>query len=268
VKNAQPFVVVALLSVSLSACEAPAPEPEPTRDPAAGLVQSSTNTAAGGRTLSASTPPQRPKRKVSAKPVAQVPVSEGDPEKGEFTLDEATKGLEGEGELHASIETDRGTIDCRLYADKAPITVANFVGLARGLRPFLEDGKWVQKPAYDDTKFHRVIKHFMIQGGTQHGAEEAGYVIPDEIWEDATHDRAGLLCMANRGANTNSKQFFIIDEPDPVKGPPLHLDGGYTIFGECSPSSTIHDIASVPTRGDKPTTPPVIRKVSIARRKG
>src|SRR6185369_7333548 len=93
------------------------------------------------------------------------------------------------------------------------------------------------------------------------GTGEAGYVIPDEIWEDANHDRPGLLCMANRGANTNSAQWFITDAAA------AHLDMGYTIFGECSPVDVVHKIASVETSpGDRPKTPVNITSVTIRRK--
>ena len=193
-----------------------------------------------------------------------VPVSPDDPLKGSFTLADATKNLTGQGALTAKIETTLGTVDCRLMDDKAPITVANFIGLATGERTWKDPktGKWGNAKAYDGTTFHRVIKGFMIQGGDPlgTGAGEPGYVIKDEIWDGAKHDRVGLLCMANRGPNTNGAQFFITEEPK------ASLDGNYTIFGECSPAKVIHDIAAVPTGpGDKPTTPVVIKSVKIAR---
>jgi peptidyl-prolyl cis-trans isomerase A (cyclophilin A) len=196
------------------------------------------------------------------KPAANVAVSADDPLKGVFTLDDAVKGLTGKGALVADIKTDLGTITCELFDDKAPITVANFVGLARGLRPFKgADGQWVKKPGYDGTTFHRVIKGFMIQGGDPKGTGggEPGYVIPDEIWEGAVHDRRGQLCMANRGKNTNGMQFFITD------GAPRHLDGGYTIFGQCGPDAMIEKLASVEVRGDRSVTPTKIEKVTIRR---
>jgi peptidyl-prolyl cis-trans isomerase A (cyclophilin A) len=181
---------------------------------------------------------------------------------GVFTLADATKGLSGKGALVAEIKTDLGTLTCNLFDDKAPITVANFVGLSRGLRPFKNPGgEWVKKPAYDGTTFHRVIKGFMIQGGDPAGtgAGEPGYVIPDEIWEGATHDHRGELCMANRGKNTNGMQFFITD------GGPRHLDGGYTIFGQCGPDDLIDKLASVEVRGDRSVKPTKIEKVTIRR---
>ena len=176
--------------------------------------------------------------------------SAGDPVRGVFTLQDATRGLEGKGPLVADIQTALGTLHCDLFDDKAPVTVANFVGLARGLRPWQDaTGKWIRKPAYDGTSFHRVIKGFMIQGGDPLGTGEGepGYVIPDEIWPGATHDRRGQLAMANRGPNTNGMQFFITD------GPAKHLDGGFTIFGQCAPDEIIEKLADKPSKIDKVT---------------
>ena len=194
--------------------------------------------------------------------VAEVPVSPGDPFAGKFTLADAVKGLPGKGPLYAEIKTDKGVLSCDLYDDRAPITVANFVGLARGVRPWKSpEGAWVKKAAYDGTTFHRVIPGFMIQGGDAlgNGTGEPGYVIPDEIWAGSKHDRAGQLCMANRGKNTNGAQFFITD------GAPHHLDGGYTIFGSCTPTSLVSEIAKVPARGDRATAPVKIEKIVIKR---
>jgi peptidyl-prolyl cis-trans isomerase A (cyclophilin A) len=275
---------LALLTCALAAplgCDSPpepVPEPRPvgtTKPQAAapsGMLQSK---PPGGQAQERPkiTPPKPGKKKVSAKPTAEVKVSEDDPIKGKWSLEDATKGLPKGDALVATIETDMGSLECTLFPDKAPITVANFIGLARGTRPWKNpDGKWVKEPAYDGTPFHRIIKGFMIQGGDakKNGSGEAGYVIPDEVWEDANHDRPGLLCMANRGPNTNSAQFFITDEAA------FHLDydannprsSGYTIFGECSPVDLVHKIASVEmARGDQPKTPPVIKKVSITRKK-
>jgi len=96
---------------------------------------------------------------------------EDDPAKGNFTIDQATKGLTGSGALMAKIETNIGTINCELFEKQAPKTVANFVGLARGVRPFKDpkSGKWEKKPFYDGLIFHRVIPGFMIQGGDPEG---------------------------------------------------------------------------------------------------
>ncbi|HEY2405096.1 MAG TPA: peptidylprolyl isomerase [Polyangiaceae bacterium] len=200
----------------------------------------------------------------AAAPVASVPVSPDDPLHGQFSLADATAGLTGKGDLIADIDTELGKLSCALYDDKAPITVANFVGLARGLRPFKgPDGKWGKKPAYDGTTFHRVIKGFMIQGGDPAGtgAGEPGYVIPDEVWPGAKHDQIGQLCMANRGPNTNGQQFFIMD------GVAAHLDRGYTIFGKCGPEAVIEKLASVPVQGDHSVTPTKIKKISVRRGK-
>ena len=261
-----------LAALASAACESSTPEPTPqpatsdlkpvaTQKPSAAV---SASAAGGASERPRPTPPKPQKKKVSAKPVAEVKASEDDPVKGKWSLEDATKGLAKGKYIVATIETDLGSLDCHRFDDKAPITVANFVGLARGSRPWkTPEAKWEKKPAYDGTIFHRIIKGFMIQGGDakKNGTGEAGFVIPDEVWEDANHDRPGLLCMANRGPNTNSAQFFITDDAA------FHLDGGYTIFGECGPVELVHKIASVDMeRGDKPKTPPVIKHVTIARK--
>jgi len=200
--------------------------------------------------------------KLPAKPVAQVVPSPDDPVKGKFDLADAGKGLTGSGYFVATIDTTAGKLSCELWHDKAPISVANFVGLARGLRPWkTQAGKWVKKPLYDGTPFHRVIKGFMIQGGDPNGDGSGGpgYVIPDEVWEDGRHDKRGLLCMANRGPNTNGSQFFIMD------GVAAHLDGGYTILGKCGPDELVEKIASTPTNGERATDPVKIKTVKIRR---
>ncbi len=180
-----------------------------------------------------------------------------------FTLASATQGVEGSGPLTATIETTKGTLTCTLFEDKAPVTVANFVGLARGTRKWKQGrgGPWVTRPFYDGLKFHRVIPGFVIQGGDQNGdgSGDAGYEFIDEVWPGAKHDRAGLMCMANHGPNTNSSQFFITDGVTP------HLDGGYSIFGECKQIDVVHAIATVPSQRERPTDHVTMTKVTIAR---
>ena len=246
---------LAALAALAGACRSTVPEPE------AHEVKVAPVESMGATAAPAPTPEPTPVAAPTPPPPA-VPPSDGDPAQGKFSLTDATAGLAGTGKLSAEMDTDLGKLQCELYDDKAPITVANFVGLARGLRPFkAPDGKWTKKPAYDGTTFHRVIKGFMIQGGDPSGtgAGEPGYVIPDEIWPGATHDQRGLLCMANRGPNTNGQQFFIMDAAA------LHLDHGYTIFGKCGPDAVIEKLASVPVQGDHSVTPTKIKKITIKR---
>lgn len=118
-------------------------------------------------------------------------------------------------ELIAHIATGRGTIKVRLHADKAPVTVANFVNLA-------------QRGYYDNLKFHRVIPDFMVQGGCPHGSGTGGpgYKFEDECRPDLKHNKPGILSMANAGPGTNGSQFFITHVPT------NWLDGKHTVFGE------------------------------------
>ncbi|HVZ87947.1 MAG TPA: peptidylprolyl isomerase [Polyangia bacterium] len=196
---------------------------------------------------------------------AAAHADDDDPAKGTFTLEEATKGLSGSGPLTAKIETTQGTFTCELYDKQAPNTVANFVGLARGLRPFKDkSGQWTKKPFYDGLIFHRVIPGFMIQGGDPLGVGigNPGYKFGDEFSPDLKFDKPGLLAMANAGPGTNGSQFFI------TEGTPEHLTGHHTIFGHCDPLSLVTKIANV-ERGprDKPTTDVVMKHVIISRGK-
>ena len=202
------------------------------------------------------------KRPVHARPVASVAPSPDDPLQGRWTLQEATAGLGTDGQLRAAIRTSMGELGCTLWPDKAPIAVANFVGLARGLRVWKTlDGRWEKRPAYDGSSFFRVLNGFVIQGGSPNDERDgsAGYVIPDEIWEGANHDRPGLLCMATLGHDRGSMQFFITDAPA------LSLDGSFTIFGECGPLELVHRIASVEVDRGRPRTRVRIETVQIDR---
>jgi peptidyl-prolyl cis-trans isomerase A (cyclophilin A) len=262
-----------VIGLALAGCQKPTPEPEPTRaapeaktetpPPTPAPAATPAETAAAASSASAAPAAAEAAPKAPAMQVATVPVSPDDPLAGKFTLEDATKGLTGTGALYAEIQTELGKLECELYEDKAPITVANFVGLARGQRPFRQpDGKWAKKNGYDGTTFHRVIRGFMIQGGDPQGTGggEPGYVIPDEIWAGAHHNERGQLCMANRGKNTNGMQFFIMD------GQADHLDGGYTIFGKCAPEDVIIKLASVEVQGDHSVKPTKINKVVIKRK--
>ncbi len=117
--------------------------------------------------------------------------------------------------ITATLHTNRGPIRLRLHADKAPLTVANFVNLAR--RGF-----------YDGLDFHRVINDFMIQGGCPEGSGRGGpgYRFEDEFDAGLRHDKPGILSMANAGPGTNGSQFFITHGATPW------LDGKHSVFGE------------------------------------
>jgi peptidyl-prolyl cis-trans isomerase A (cyclophilin A) len=261
------FALLAPIALVLAAaCNTTPSEPAPTAQaappattpPAAKEAGAATTTSADNTSSATSSPAPL----VPTGDAGVVQHGGSDPLGGKFDLAEATKGLKGTGALTATIDTSSGPFTCKLYDDKAPNTVANFIGLARGLRPWKDHADWVKRPAYDGTTFHRIIPGFMIQGGDPlgNGMGEPGYVIKDEIWPGAKHDRAGLLCMANRGHDTNGQQFFITDAAA------AHLDGNYTIFGECTPEATVHAIAAVPRNGEKPVTPVTIKDITIARK--
>ena len=123
--------------------------------------------------------------------------------------------LEPGKDYYANLVTEKGNVRIRLFAEKAPETVNNFVFLAR-------DGY------FDGTTFHRVIEGFMAQGGdpTGTGTGGPGYSIRDEFHPDLRHDKPGVLSMANRGPNTGGSQFFITHVATPW------LDERHAVFGE------------------------------------
>ncbi len=123
--------------------------------------------------------------------------------------------LDPNSDYYAILHTDKGSIRIKLFAQEAPVTVNNFVFLAR-------------QGYFDGTTFHRVIKNFMIQGGdpTGTGTGGPGYHIKDEFHPDLRHDRPGILSMANAGPNTGGSQFFITHTATPW------LDRKHAVFGE------------------------------------
>ncbi len=137
---------------------------------------------------------------------------------------------EKKGPTYATLKTSMGDIVVRLFDDKAPKTVANFVGLATGTKEWIDPktGAKVKRPLYSGTIFHRVIPDFMIQGGDPlgNGTGGPGYRFEDEFNPELRHSKAGILSMANSGPNSNGSQFFIT-----VKATPW-LDGRHAVFGE------------------------------------
>ncbi len=140
----------------------------------------------------------------------------------------------------AIFHTEKGDITITLFADRAPVTVNNFVFLAK-------DG------FYDGTTFHRVLADFMVQGGDPEGSGRGG---PGYRWNDEKsalaipHDSAGILSMANAGVNTNGSQFFITHRPTP------HLNGQHAVFGKVADQKSLDVLFKIrerdPMRDPKP----------------
>ncbi len=147
----------------------------------------------------------------------------------------------------ATIATDGGDIVIELFADKAPVTVNNFVFLSR-------DG------FYDGVTFHRVIKGFMAQGGdpTGSGRGGPGYRFADEFHPALRHDQPGVLSMANAGPDTNGSQFFITYRDTP------HLDGKHAVFGQVVEGMDV--LEAIPERDPMRATEPgvVMTRVSVS----
>ncbi|PRQ03375.1 Peptidyl-prolyl cis-trans isomerase B [Enhygromyxa salina] len=220
--------------------------------------------------------------------------SQGDPLDGPFTLEMAFEGApeladKSKGKLTAVFHTSMGAFECELYEDQAPLTVANFIGLARGLRPFKDpkdrkSDEWIKRPYYDGTVFHRVIADFMVQGGdpTAMGIGTPGYFIPDEFDPQLRHKGPGFLSMANRNpydpatnkpryddktgltiGNTGSAQFFVTVRET------MALNDRHTIFGYCDPTIPI-EMSKVRTQSrpvpNKPFEDIVLEKLEFVRK--
>jgi peptidyl-prolyl cis-trans isomerase A (cyclophilin A) len=240
-----------LLSVplALAACEhrkkAAEPPPEPTK-------------AAEPAKTAEPAPPAQPTPPPAAEEV-RAPVVED--------LAAYTKDLTGDGKaLLAEIKTSMGVFHCELYADKAPLAVANFVGLATGQKPWRGTSGNVEKgkPFYNGLTFHRVIPGFMIQGGDPagNGTGGPGYQFKNETSKELGHV-AGAMSMANAGPDTNGSQFFITEAAR------NELDGGYSVFGRCKETDLVKKITGVARDGrDMPSTPVTIDGIAFSRGAG
>ncbi|XP_044490369.1 peptidyl-prolyl cis-trans isomerase CYP18-2-like [Mangifera indica] len=150
-----------------------------------------------------------------------------------------------------TLETSTGSFTVELYYKHAPRTCRNFIELSR-------------RGYYDNTKFHRIIKDFIVQGGDPTGTGRGGESIyggkfEDEIKPELKHTGAGILSMANAGPNTNGSQFFI------TLAPAAHLDGKHTIFGRvCGGMEVIKRLGSVQTdKDDRPIHDVKILRTSV-----
>jgi len=166
----------------------------------------------------------------------------------------------------AVIDTTAGKMTCTLFPDKAPIGVANFIGLATGTKDWKNPVGATKHgvPLYDGTIFHRVIPNFMIQGGDPANTGSGPDPVPafkNEVSSDLLFDRPGRLAYANAGPNTNSSQFFITEVATP------HLNGGYTLFGQCDDASVVlvKQIARLARdpQNDRPFRPVKINHITI-----
>ncbi|MCP3139116.1 peptidylprolyl isomerase [Pyxidicoccus xibeiensis] len=239
------ILTTVLLCLSLAACTKDSEKKEP----------------ASGATPSPTTPvkPAEPATPPPAPPAAKPPPTEA------AASGEWMKKVEAGQDVYATLDTNQGAIVVRLFSKDAPKTVANFVGLATGEKPWtnpdtnkLERGRSL----YEGVIFHRVIPGFMIQGGdpTGTGRGDPGYRFEDEFQSGRTFNKTGLLAMANAGPGTNGSQFFI------TTSTPDFLNNRHTIFGEVVQGyDVVEKISNVQRdRNDRPLQPVVIQKVVMS----
>ncbi|MFZ4579401.1 MAG: peptidylprolyl isomerase [Myxococcota bacterium] len=193
-------------------------------------------------------------------PYAEADAGDKVPENTPISLQQALDGLPGQGaRVEATLLTSGGELKCVLHPEAAPRTVANFVGLARGLRAFKDGAKstdpkagvWRKRPFFEGLTFHRIVPGFVIQGGDPEGSGEGGpgYALVDEFSPQLRFDQSGALGMANGGPNTNGSQFFITEAPT------TWLNDRYSIFGRCEPLALVRELSSAPTLATEPSRP-------------
>jgi peptidyl-prolyl cis-trans isomerase A (cyclophilin A) len=183
-----------------------------------------------------------------------------------LTLWSQAKAATASGHPTAVIDTTAGKLTCTLFPDKAPIGVANFIGLADGTKDWTSPITHQKKhgvPLYDGTIFHRVIPNFMIQGGDPMGTGtgDPGYAFKNETSSDLKFDRPGRMAYANAGPGTNGSQFFITETAY------SSLNGGYTLFGQCDDASValVKQIARMGRdSNDRPYKPVKINHITIS----
>ena len=184
----------------------------------------------------------------------------GDLHGGRFPLADALAGLPEGRHLDAVIDTDAGVILCALDLD-VPLAIANFTGLARGLRPFQSQpgGPWQTAAFYDGLAFHRAVPDQFVQAGRRGEQEDPGFYLQDEMSAGHVFDRGGLLALANTGEpHSSAAQFFITTRPL------RHLDGKHTIFGTCDNEDVVRELERLILAD--PDAPPRLRTVTIRRR--
>ena len=154
-------------------------------------------------------------------------------------------GIDPKKSYSAILHTDQGDIELELFADKTPMTVNNFVFLAR-------------EGFYDDTIFHRVIANFMAQAGdpTGSGRGGPGYRFADEFHPSLKHNKPGILSMANAGPGTNGSQFFITHVPTDW------LDGKHSVFGQVTGGMDV--LMSIPPRDPARVDAPAVHIQSVS----
>ncbi len=161
-----------------------------------------------------------------------------------------------------TMKTSMGDIQLKLYPERAPKTVENFIGLATGKKEWTDPktGKPTKRPLYDGTIFHRVIPGFMIQGGDPQGTGTGGpgYQFGDEFTPKDSFAKPGVLAMANAGPGTNGSQFFI------TVAPTEWLAQKHTIFGEVTKGmDVVEKIVNTPATGSRPNKEVKIVSITV-----
>jgi peptidyl-prolyl cis-trans isomerase A (cyclophilin A) len=243
---------------TIFACSSSSTTSTPTDTPDA-TIMPMPGTEGGTPTIDAGPDPLMGCTRDPGAPAGSVdPNASSDPTGGaaKFTLAMALAGFpSGGGKLTAGISTEKAGIKCTLDETNAPISVANFVGLARGTRPYKAGGKWKLGHFYDGLTWHRVIPDFVIQGGDPDGDGTGGPGY-DLVKENQVAEPLGTLAMA-ASTQVSGSQFYIVVGTGPK--------AEYNVFGSCTTENAIAIAAVDRDSNDMPKTPVHMIKVEIAR---
>ena len=220
-------------------------------------------TASLGLAAEAPKPAAKPKAVSKTKAKAKAPKAKAKAKPKAAAKPTPAPATFGPG-TYALLRTERGEILLQLFPEQSPNTVANFVELAKGERPWKDaKGRWVARPYYEGLTFHRIEKGQLIQGGCPKGDGTGGpgYEFDNEASDDLKFDQPGRVAMANAGRNTNGSQFFITLEARP------QYDGRFTIFGKVVHGldvvTAISRMPATGTRIHKATKPVVMKSVTV-----
>lgn len=269
---AAPAVLVAIALVACSSASTPAVAPvEPEAGDPAPTIEAGVPDSYVPPPVDAGPDPLLGCTKDPGAPAVTVdPGSATDPagDATQFTLAKALDGFPSAGgKLTAGIRTELGTIRCTLDEVAAPVSVANFIGLARGTRPYQDaKGKWRAGHFYDGLLWHRVVPHFVIQGGDPDGVGTGGPGY-DLVKENQVPESFGTLAMAASSVAPSGSQFYIVVS----EGPDAGADAGsppaaeYNVFGTCDTVTAVAISNVARDRHDYPTTDVHMKTVEIGR---
>lgn len=260
---------------ALGGCEAPAVQPDrdagQPREPAAEFSAASGYDPDWSAARSARKGPRPPH---SGRPTSPRKSTIDDPLRGRWTLQQATATLPAGEQLVATITTSAGELSCQLWPDKAPETVALFIGLANGLRPWKTQHGWLRRPAFDGSRFTSVKPGPAVTLGPPPNLAASGFgrTIVGEPQPFLRLDQAGLLCLQACSGTVTELTVLITTAPTnplailPDAGPKRSMHCAVNVVGECGPAELLHGIAKASAAKGGASSAVVVKQARVTRK--